>query len=72
MKDYSIGEEFQFGKIRLRVEKCKNPLDCENCFFKDNNKSCAALPESTGQCCSICRDDEQSVKFIKVEKDERT
>lgn len=71
MENYKLGEEFQFGKIRLRVEKCKNLVDCENCFFNDNNKRCAALPESIGHCCSTCRDDETSVKFVKVEENEK-
>ncbi len=40
VENYAIGEEFQFGRIKLRVEKCKNPMSCENCFFERNREHC--------------------------------
>lgn len=71
MNDYKINEEFQFGKIRLRVEKCKNPLNCENCFFEKFREHCHELSKVIGACSSICREDEQSVKFVEIKEDEK-
>ena len=68
MKDYEVGEEFQFGRIKLRVEKCDNPIDCENCFFEDT--VCINHIAIIGECDGEGRVDGTSVKFVKVEEDE--
>lgn len=69
MKEYKIGEEFQFGRIKLRVEKCDYAISCENCFLKRLMDECYKLREAIGPCSEIERKDEQSVKFVKVEED---
>ena len=69
MEEYKVGEEFQFGRIKLRVESCDNPMNCENCFFQRNRDCCDRLINVIGECCSLGREDETSVKFVKVEED---
>lgn len=69
MKDYEVGEEFQFGRIKLRVEQCENPISCENCFFREHLSMCYRLLQVIGGCSELRRKDKQSVKFVKVEED---
>ena len=69
MEDYKVGEEFQFGRIRLRVEKCDNPISCENCFFRGYRDKCDVITDAIGECCTVLRYDGNSVKFVKVEED---
>ena len=71
MEEYKVGEEFQFGRIKLRVELCNNPMNCENCFFYKNRENCDIVIDAIGECSSLGREDEQSVKFVKVEEDEK-
>lgn len=67
-KEFKIGEEFQFGRIKLRVEKC-DVDSCENCFFAKYRVRCYLI-EEVGSCTEIGRTDGTSVKFVKVEEDE--
>lgn len=66
MKDYEIGEEFDFEEVKLRVEKCDNPVSCENCFFKKYRTRCSLINEVS--CTGSSRTDGISVKFVKVEE----
>ena len=68
MKECKVGEEFEYARVRLRVEKA-GVFDCENCFFKEYRKRCYELPEIVGACTEIGRSDGISVKFVKVEED---
>lgn len=67
MKEYKIGEEFQFEDVRLRVEECSS-FKCENSFFGKTIKRCFSLRKSIGACTEIGREDGVSVKFVKIEE----
>lgn len=71
MKDYEVGEEFQFGKIRIRVEESTDKLDvCNGCIFKQYSVHACDIVESfTGSCMSGYREDGKSVVFVKIEED---
>ena len=56
MKEYKIGE-----KISLEVvEADENLMDCEGCFFVDDDVACV------GGCCSADRSDHKNVIFKEV------
>lgn len=64
-KEFKIGEEFQFGLVKLRVEK-EDENSCLKCFF---NKTlfCGRNDDITGSCFSDEREDEETIVFVKVE-----
>lgn len=71
MEEYKVGEEFQFGRIKLRVEPCIFENSCKGCFFElfcDND--CKRIETATGRC-DKRREDKESVIFVKVEEDEK-
>ena len=68
MKEYKVGEEFEFEGVRLRVEKCNTFLSCEDCFFIKYRIRCY-LMEDVGFCNKSNRTDGVNVKFVKVEED---
>lgn len=65
-KEFKIGEEFQFGLVKLRVEK-EDENSCLKCFF---NKTllCGRIDDVTGGCFSIEREDGEEIVFVKVEE----
>lgn len=68
MKDYKVGEEFQFGKVKVRVEEKENTGSCEICIFKDSPLDvCDAMEMFIGACNPGSREDGKNVYFVKVE-----
>lgn len=68
-KEFNIGEEFDFGLIRIRcVESKKNKEYCpKSCVFKGLN--CFAIRDSfVGECVPDERTDGKSVCFKKIAK----
>lgn len=57
-KYFKIGETFKDGNKTMKVVKCKRW--CEDCFYEDSD--CYHAPS----CTISCREDEQEVRFIKV------
>ena len=66
--EFKIGETFQCGLVKLRVEHgIDNKVACEGCFF-DTEDSCNAVLKLIGHCDPMSRKDEQNVIFVKVEE----
>lgn len=64
-KEFKIGEVFQFGLVKLRVERT-NCGSCEECFFR--NLNCFELSDIVGPCFCHDREDNTEVIFKKVEE----
>ena len=65
-KEFKIGEEFQFGLIKLKCIKSNG--SCLGCFFnKPFHTECAV--ETVGHCFNVHRTDRKNVIFIDA-KDE--
>lgn len=68
-KEFKIGETFQFGFVKLRVEKpdSNDLLLCEKCFF---NGGCCIdkIKDAIGNCVWDRREDKTDVIFVKVEE----
>lgn len=67
IKEYVIGEEFQFKDTRLRCVK-EEGLPCEGCYFHNIDMSCVDYTEQRGYCTSTSRTDKTSVIFVEVEQ----
>lgn len=70
-KEYKIGEVFQCGLIKLKVEKAQNPRDpCRECFIGKltGNSDCFCFEPIVGECTCYDREDKTSVVFVKVEE----
>lgn len=71
-KEFKIGDTFQFGLIKLRVEEreeyCCNC--CKGCYFLDNDDlQCGEeIEKLAGYCSSSVRSDGKNVAFVKVEE----
>ena len=63
-KEYAIGEEFDFGRKRLKVVP---HTDCYQCVLC--NVDCFTLQEFIGHCDIHRRNDSESVMYIEVNKD---
>lgn len=65
-KEFKIGEEFQLGLKRLRVEE---GYKCEDCYF---SRCCCTDPDfindTVGNCESHAREDKTEVLFKEIEK----
>lgn len=68
-KEFKIGETFQFGFVKLRVEKpdSNDLLLCEKCFFYCG---CCIdkIKDAIGNCAWDRREDKTDVIFVKVEE----
>lgn len=71
-KEFKIGEIFQFGRIKLRVEETNHNDGCVKCFFNALDCSeCILFNDVVGNCLPN-REDGKNVIFVKVEENERT
>lgn len=65
--EYAVGEEFDFGLVRLKVAK---GIGCQACVFKricEQNRKDAIL-SYVGPCCNTFRSDDCSVVFCKAKE----
>lgn len=68
-KEFKVGETFQCGLVKLRVEQSKKPTSCVGCFFwKENFPMCDDFAESLVGKCDKRRKDKTDVIFVKVEE----
>ena len=66
--EFKIGETFQCGLVKLRVEHgIDNKVACEGCYF-DTEEPCLADVRFVGPCDPMSRKDKQNVIFGKVEE----
>ena len=62
MKEYKIGEEFDFEGVRIRCEESYGGL-CNKCYaFEPTVKPC-----NIGECVSDKRFDDNNVIFVEVQ-----
>lgn len=67
-KEFKVGEVFQCGILKMRVEPSKHPKSCEGCFFwEDNFLKCDDIIETIVGKCDKSRQDKTDVIFVKVE-----
>lgn len=64
-KEFKIGEEFQCGHVKLRVEKS---TICQGCFFNNPMCNCAGNSYFIDSCISHQREDKTDVIFVEVEE----
>lgn len=65
-KEFKVGEEVQFGFIRLRVEENRGMM-CHRCLF--NNFECRVddlIERSVGSCLASRRSDGKCVVFVEM------
>lgn len=65
-KEFKIGEVFDLGINKVRVENCKN--FCSHCLL---NKICDDIDQCyklVGECRAMFREDKTDVIFVKVEE----
>ena len=68
-KEFKVGEVFQCGLVKLKVEETKKPTSCEGCFFWSVKfPSCDYYMEALVGLCDKRRKDEKDVIFVKVEE----
>lgn len=69
--EFKIGEEFQFGLIKLKcIKEPGNDNPCQGCYFNNNFGSLCHL-DVAGNCCKLDRTDKTGVIFVEV-NEERT
>lgn len=68
-KEFKVGEVFQFGFAKLKVEKSDaKPCDqCESCFMYDYVYNCELFIDIIGSCEAKHREDNTDIIFVKVE-----
>ena len=66
-KEFKIGEVFQCGLVKLKVEK-SGIGECKDCFFGCSLFNCELIAIFTGPCAIHEREDKESVIFKKVEE----
>lgn len=67
-KEFKVGETFQCGLVKLRVEKVRCVASwCDGCFF---HFRCLKVTVRTiaGPCTRTHREDKTDVVFVKVEE----
>lgn len=64
-KEFKVGEVFQFGIHKLKVELSKGY--CTHCFLNDICDRMEQCNELVGECCGEYRKDESHVIFVKVD-----
>lgn len=63
--EFAVGEEFQFGRLRLRcVREQEEP--CYGCYFADIDKNCLDFSDLLGYCSVLNRTDKTDVIFVEV------
>ena len=68
-KEFKVGEVFQCGLIKLKVEKtnAKPCYQCEECFMYEHIYNCNDLIDLVGSREGKKRDDKTDVVFVEVE-----
>ena len=70
MKEFKIGEVFQFGKKKLKCVENTESL-CDGCIFRDFTFDvCKSVVHFVGECAFQKRQDEKNVVFVEVKEDE--
>lgn len=65
--EFKVGEEFDFGLMKLKVEK-RTPWDgCCKCVFH-NTKLCKYIDKYIGSCFDFKRSDKTDIVFVKMEE----
>lgn len=68
-KEFKVGEVFQCGLIKLKVEKASKDCLCNRCFgCVFFNRSCSGSMLLTGSCVAEWREDKTDVIFVEVEE----
>lgn len=57
-----LGDEFEVGGVALRVVEASNPFSCAGCWFLDSELNVCELQK----CLKCEREDNKSVKFVKI------
>lgn len=65
-KEFAIGEEFQMGLTRLRVEKDSKTTPCKGCIFDSSDITCENVEDFVGRCLGCNRSDRTDVIFVEV------
>lgn len=65
-KEFKVGEIFQLGLVKLRVEKQDEDV-CTRCVLYHFG-NCDVVHEFTGSCFHKDREDNNNVMFVKVEE----
>lgn len=65
-KEYSIGDTFQLGFVKLRVVK-DDKNSCLKCFF-NRTLLCGNVRQMVGSCFDNEREDGTNVIFVEVEE----
>jgi hypothetical protein len=66
-KERKIGEVFQLGNVKLRVEKSYKWNSCEGCYITRLEGKCSDYYRLTGNFLMGDRNDKQDVIFKEVE-----
>ena len=70
MKEYKVGDEFQFGRIKLKAVEVSE-TSCAGCLFRRYpGNACGAITDFTGSCAMNNRADGNNVIFVKIGEDE--
>ena len=68
-EEIKIGEVFQCGLVKLRVEASRIPTACVGCFFGDEHfPMCDDFAGKIVGKCDVNRSDKTGVIFVKVEE----
>lgn len=69
-KEFNIGEVFQCGLVKLKVEKAEySGCDgCHKCFIYKNHIDCELVESILGECEAENREDKTDVIFVKVDE----
>lgn len=68
-KEFKVGETFQCGLIKLKVEIGDRFRLCKGCYCGETAyNECGVLKEIVGECMSESRKDKTDVIFVKVEE----
>lgn len=65
-KEFKVGEVFQCGLVKLKVEKERN--GCVGCVFVGVGEACKIAGLLAGNCIAGEREDATDVFFVKVEE----
>jgi hypothetical protein len=69
MKEYKIGEEFEFNGVNLRCDKSYDGLCCGCYIYEKLDSLTIRCQRDIGICCDGDRSDEVDVIFVEVTDD---
>lgn len=67
-KEFKIGETFQCGLVKLKVEKNYKWNSCQGCYINELEGVCDVYYSLIGKCLRGDREDKNDVIFVKVEE----